>query len=130
MSLPPCFASPDQRDGAMALLLVDKGGFAAWKGRQGATVQAWLDANGFTGQPGAPLLVPGADGRATYALAGIADARRPVGVVQARPHGIPAVVLGLRMGRLEPALDVRRRTPALDRPRVRDAGFTLERHAA
>src|SRR5688572_21370116 len=78
MSLPPCFASPDQRDGALPLLLVDRAGFAPWRDRQGAGVQAWLQANGFTGQAGAPLLVPGADGQPAYALAGIGDAADPL----------------------------------------------------
>ncbi len=78
MSLPPCFASPDQREIAMPLLLVDRAGYDAWRDRQGASVQAWLQANGFSAQPGAPLLVPGANGHPAFALAGIGDAADPL----------------------------------------------------
>ncbi|HST45050.1 MAG TPA: leucyl aminopeptidase family protein, partial [Luteimonas sp.] len=62
MSLPPCFASPDQAGGALPLRLVDRAGFPAWLERQDAAIRDWLQGNGFGGQPGAPLLVPGSDG--------------------------------------------------------------------
>ena len=78
MSLPPCFAGPDQRDAALPLLLVDRTGYDGWRARQGEPVQAWLDAHGFRAQVGAPLLVPGANGRPAFALAGIADATDPL----------------------------------------------------
>ena len=78
MSLPPCFAGPDQRDAATPLLLVDRAGYDAWRALQGEAVAGWLDANGFRPHGGAPLLVPGADGRVAYALAGIADAADPL----------------------------------------------------
>ena len=78
MSLPPCFAGPDQRDAALPLLLVDRTGYDGWRARQGEPVQAWLDAHGFRPQVGAPLLVPGANGRPAFALAGIADATDPL----------------------------------------------------
>ena len=78
MSLPSCFASPDQADGALPLRLVDRASFPAWRDGQPAAVQAWLQAHGFTAQPGAPLLVPGADGRPAHALAGIGDAGDPL----------------------------------------------------
>jgi len=78
MSLPPCFATPDQADGALPLVLVDRDSLPTWRGGQPAAVQAWLDAHGFTAQPGAPLLVPGADGRPAHFLAGIADANDPL----------------------------------------------------
>ena len=78
MSLPPCFAGPDQRDAALPLLLVDRTGYDGWRARQGEPVQAWLGAHGFRAQVGAPLLVPGANGRPAFALAGIADATDPL----------------------------------------------------
>ena len=34
MSLPPCFAGPDQRDAALPLLLVDRTGYDGWRARQ------------------------------------------------------------------------------------------------
>jgi leucyl aminopeptidase len=78
MSLPPCFASPDQAGSAIALRLVDRAGYPAWLERQDAATREWLQANGFGGQPGAPLLVPGRDGSPPWALAAIADARDPL----------------------------------------------------
>ena len=35
----------------------------------------WADANGFRGEPGSVLLVPGADGSPSGALLGVADLR-------------------------------------------------------
>ena len=78
MSLPPCFATPDQAEGAWPLVLVDRATLPTWRSAQSAAVQAWLDAHGFTAQPGAPLMIPGADGRPALFLAGIADARDPL----------------------------------------------------
>jgi leucyl aminopeptidase len=78
MSLPPCFATPDQASGALPLVLVDRASLPAWRDRQPAAAQAWLDAHGFTAQPGAPLMIPGADGRPAFFLAGIADAQDPL----------------------------------------------------
>ena len=40
MSLPPCFATPDQADGAWPLVLVDRASLPAWRDRQPAAVQA------------------------------------------------------------------------------------------
>jgi len=78
MSLPPCFATPDQADGAWPLVLVDRASLPTWRGGQPAAVQAWLDAQAFTAQPGAPLMIPGADGRPAFFLAGVADAHDPL----------------------------------------------------
>ena len=76
MSLPACFAGRD--DAALPLVLVDRATFAAWRDGRDAGTRAWLQAAGFAPQPGAPLLVPGADGQVAYALAGIGDARDPL----------------------------------------------------
>ncbi len=78
MSLPPCFASPDSADGTLPLVLVDRATLPAWRERQPAAVQAWLQAHGFSAQPGAPLLVPAADGTPDYALAAISDPQDPL----------------------------------------------------
>ncbi|MFY2762909.1 leucyl aminopeptidase family protein [Arenimonas sp. MALMAid1274] len=78
MSLPSCFASPDQAEGALPLRLVDRAGFEAWRSGQTPAVQAWLQAHGFLPQSGAPLLVPGPDGHPAFALAGVSDARDPL----------------------------------------------------
>lgn len=80
MSLPPCFASPDPSAAVLPLVLVERAGYGAWRDRQGAPVQAWLAAHDFSAQPGAPLMVPGADGHPSFALAGISDARDPLAV--------------------------------------------------
>ncbi len=78
MSLPPCFASPEPNLAALPLVLVDRAGYGAWRDRQSAAVQAWLAAHDFSGQSGAPLLVPGADGQPAYSLAGISDPGDPL----------------------------------------------------
>ena len=78
MNLPACFDRPESADGALPLVLVGRDGLAAWREAQPATVQAWLRANDFSGQPGAPLLVPGADGQPAFALATVSDAADPL----------------------------------------------------
>ena len=78
MSLPPCFASPDTSATALPLVLVDRAGYPAWRDKQPAAVQAWLAAQDFSGQSGAPLLVPGGDGRPAYFLAGVSDPKDPL----------------------------------------------------
>jgi leucyl aminopeptidase len=78
MSLPSCFASPDPAMRALPLVLVDRDSLSAWHGRQFARVQAWLDGNGFGSQPGASLLVPGADGGPAFVVALVGDARDPM----------------------------------------------------
>ena len=89
MSLPPCFATPDQADGAWPLVLVDRASLPTWRGAQPAPVQAWLDAHAFTAQPGAPLMIPGADGRPAFFLAGVADAHDPLALSHL-PVALPA----------------------------------------
>ena len=89
MSLPPCFATPDQADGALPLVLVDRASLPTWRGGQTAAVQAWLDAHGFSATPGAPLLVPGSDGRPGFFLAAIADAQDPLALAHL-PVALPA----------------------------------------
>lgn len=80
MSLPACFASPDAAATARPIVLVGRDGLAAWRAAQSPAVQAWLDAHGFDGQPGAPLFVPGADGHPAFVLAGIADPADPLAI--------------------------------------------------
>ncbi|KFN45495.1 hypothetical protein N790_02480 [Arenimonas malthae CC-JY-1] len=89
MSLPACFASPDAAPAALPLVLVDPGTFEAWRGAQPAAVVAWLDAHAFSPKSGAPLLVPGADGRPAFALAGVSDARDPLALAHL-PSLLPA----------------------------------------
>jgi leucyl aminopeptidase len=89
MSLPSCFATLDAAPGALPLQLVDGASLPAWRDRQPAPVQAWLNGHGFTGQGGAPLLVPGADGGPAFALAGLADPRDPLALA-ALPLSLPA----------------------------------------
>lgn len=84
-----CFASIEHASDARSLLLVDRASFPDWRGKQTTTVQAWLDANGFCGQSGQTLLVPGAAGEAPFALAGISDGRDPYAVAHL-PSLLPA----------------------------------------
>ena len=44
MSLPACFARPEDAREPLPLVLVDATGFEAWRGAQPASVQAWLKA--------------------------------------------------------------------------------------
>ena len=78
MNLPACFERPESADRGMPLVLVGRDGLAAWREAQPEKVRSWLEANDFSGQPGAPLLVPGADGWPTFALAAVADAADPL----------------------------------------------------
>ena len=78
MSLPPCFAPATDAAGATPLVTVDKAHLAGWKAGLPAATQAWLDAHGFQAAPGAPLALPGADGRPAAFVAGIADAADPL----------------------------------------------------
>ncbi|HLS84167.1 MAG TPA: leucyl aminopeptidase family protein [Arenimonas sp.] len=80
MNLPDCFARPEDATGALPLLLVDRAGLAGWAAGQQEAVRAWLQAAGFDGQPGAPLLVPAAEGGAAFALAGVGDLADPLAV--------------------------------------------------
>jgi leucyl aminopeptidase len=89
MSLPACFASPDTAPAALPLVLVDPGTFEAWRGAQPAAVAAWLEAHAFSPKSGAPLLVPGADGRPAFALAGVSDAHDPLALAHL-PSLLPA----------------------------------------
>src|SRR5690606_1834894 len=89
MSLPDCFARPEDATGALPLLLVDRAGLAAWSAGQPDTVQAWLRASGFDGQPGAPLLVPGADCRPAFTLAGMGRRAAPLPVAHLRRQRLP-----------------------------------------
>ncbi|HTL15201.1 MAG TPA: leucyl aminopeptidase family protein [Thermomonas sp.] len=77
MSLPACFATAHAAEPALALVTVDKAGFAAWVATQPAPVQAWLAAQDFTGASGTQVLVPGADGHPLFAVAGVADVDDP-----------------------------------------------------
>jgi len=97
MSLPACFASPDAAAGARPIVLVGRDGLAAWRAAQTPAVQAWLDAHGFDGQPGAPLMVPGTDGHPDFVLAGIADPADPFALAHL-PSLLPAGIYRLADG--------------------------------
>ena len=78
MSLPPCFAPASDAAAATPLVTVDKASLAAWKAGLPAATQAWLEAHGFQAAPGAPLALPGADGRPAAFVAGISEATDPL----------------------------------------------------
>ena len=78
MPLPDCFVPSSAK--ALPLHLVDVAGYPAWRATQPAAAQAWLDAHGFRGDAGAPLMLPGPDGAAAAAVAGIGDPRDPTSI--------------------------------------------------
>jgi leucyl aminopeptidase len=88
MNLPACFVT-DAAAPALPLVTVDKAGFAAWVGAQPAPVRAWLEAQAFTGAGGTQTLVPGPDGSAAFAVAGIGDGDDPFAIAHL-PRLLPA----------------------------------------
>ncbi|MEO6172215.1 MAG: leucyl aminopeptidase family protein, partial [Arenimonas sp.] len=74
MSLPPCFATPDQIANAVPLVLMNRSDFAAWREQQTPQVQAWLAAQSFTGIGGNFLLTPDSEGKAGMVAVGVNDA--------------------------------------------------------
>lgn len=59
----------------LPLAIVDTDSFDDWLAAQDATTQSWMDATGFKPSIGATALIPGPDGRAGMALAGVGSAR-------------------------------------------------------
>jgi len=74
MSLPPCFATPDQIANAIPLVLINRSDFAGWLDQQTPSVQAWLKSHSFTGVGGHFLLIPGADGNIEMVAVGVNEA--------------------------------------------------------
>jgi leucyl aminopeptidase len=64
--------APDTTD-ALPLHLVARQDWDAWVARQAAAAQAWLTARGYVPSPTSAELVPGPDGHATLAVAGLAE---------------------------------------------------------
>ncbi len=77
MSLPPCFATPDQIANAVPLVLMNRSNFAAWRDQQTPQVQAWLAAQAFTSSGGSFLLIPDSEGKAGMVAVGVNDANDP-----------------------------------------------------
>jgi leucyl aminopeptidase len=59
----------------LPLAIVDTDSFDDWLAAQDATTQSWMNATGFKPSIGATALIPGLDGRAGMALAGVGSAR-------------------------------------------------------
>ena len=73
---------------ARALHVLDRTQLAAWRTTQSATVNAWIDAQGFAAGAGSLLLLPGEDGLAGTII-GIGDPLDPYSYAHA-PFGLPA----------------------------------------
>ncbi|MEO8000259.1 MAG: leucyl aminopeptidase family protein [Arenimonas sp.] len=73
MSLPPCFATPDQVANAIPLVLMNRSEFASWRDLQTSQVQAWLSAQGFTASGGSFLLIPDSEGKVGLVAVGVND---------------------------------------------------------
>jgi leucyl aminopeptidase len=96
MTLPACFVA-DTTAEAVPLVTVDKAAFPAWLATQTGAVQAWLAAQAFQGAAGTQTLVPGPDGHAAFAVAGLNDADDPFALAHL-PRLLPPHVY-----RLDPA---------------------------
>ena len=81
-------AYTDASTTARALHVLDRTQLAAWRTTQSATVNAWIDAQGFAAGAGSLLLLPGEDGLAG-AVIGIGDPLDPYSYAHA-PFGLPA----------------------------------------
>lgn len=81
-------AYTDASTTARALHVLDRTQLAAWRTPQSATVNAWIDAQGFAAGAGSLLLLPGEDGLAG-AIIGIGDPLDPYSYAHA-PFGLPA----------------------------------------
>ena len=81
-------AYTDASTTARALHVLDRTQLAAWRTTQSATVNAWIDAQGFAAGAGSLLLLPGEDGLAG-AVVGIGDPLDPYSYAHA-PFGLPA----------------------------------------
>jgi len=74
MSLPPCFATPDQIANAVPMVLMNRSDFPAWRDQQTSQVQAWLAAQAFTASGGSFLLIPDSEGKLGMVAVGVNDA--------------------------------------------------------
>ena len=100
------FAAPS--DGAISLHVIDQTGLDAWLEGQPPEVCSWVQANGFTGALGQPLLIPGREGAPESAVAGYGKAserarkRFPLAAAaQALPKGTYRIASGIAPGALE-----------------------------
>jgi len=77
MSLPPCFATPDQIANAVPLVLMNRTDFAAWRDLQTLHTQAWITSHPFIGNGGTFLAIPGESGSIEMVAAGVNDVNDP-----------------------------------------------------
>ena len=61
-------------DTTLPLHVLSEDALEKWRAEQDASVQAWVEASGFTGGLGQALVVPGAEGKPVMALAGYGNA--------------------------------------------------------
>jgi leucyl aminopeptidase len=97
MSLPPCFASADQVAHALRLVVLDRGTYADWLAAQPASVQAWLNAQGFNATAATQQVVPNANGEPAFVAVGIGDAGDPLALAH-----LPALLPAQGVYRLDP----------------------------
>ncbi|GAB3042766.1 leucyl aminopeptidase family protein [Stenotrophomonas tumulicola] len=77
-----------QSEHALPLHVLDRDGFKAWNAAQPPALQAWLQAQGFTGSAHSVVLLPGEQGIAG-AVMGVGDAADAYSYAHA-PHALPA----------------------------------------
>ena len=77
MSLPACFIAAADKTASCPIIVVDRASFPAWLEAQAEAIRTWLASNAFSPATGAWLLVPDAQGRASFVIAAISDAADP-----------------------------------------------------
>ncbi len=79
--MPQRFANSSE--GACPLYLVEEADFESWSGQLSDAERAWMKSQGFSGKLGQAVTLPGADGRASKAVAGYG---KPSGRSRGRFH--------------------------------------------
>ena len=98
----------DSSESAIPLHVIESSALGTWLSGQQPPVAGWVQANGFLGDLGQTLLIPGPDGRAIMALAGYGTAAKRArgrfalaGAATQLPAGTYEIASGLGGGVLE-----------------------------
>ena len=89
MTLPAGFARTADAPRPCRCIVVDRGGFAAWRDAQPPAVQAWLAAQRFDGSAGTAVSWANADGGLAGAAIGIGDPLDPFAARAHAPLALP-----------------------------------------
>src|SRR5690606_2868836 len=73
-----CFANAEEIGSALPIVVLTATDLEPWLEAQPAAVRRWVEATGFRADPSSTLLLPGEDGAARGALAGVSDPADPL----------------------------------------------------